>query len=108
MIEFFEMSIAISLALILLFLLFFGLYMLFLSTRVYVLYKLDDYTFIAVFGNEDEVVSYFWSLCDTTKDLLKIPMYKTNSFRAIKVYFNTLGYGVKLCRSGDVYGKFNR
>lgn len=108
MFELFENFIVITIALLLLFVLFFGLYMLFLSTRVYVLYKLDDFSFVAVFGDENEVISYFWSLCDTTKELLKVPMYKTKSFRAAKVYLKTLGYGVMLCRSGGVNGKFNR
>lgn len=108
MIDIFEKSIVITLALLLLFLLFFCLYMLFLSTRVYVLYKLDDFSFVAAFGNEDEFISYFWSLCDTTKEILKIPMYKTHSFRAAKIYLKSLGYGIMLCRSGDIDGKFNR
>lgn len=62
-------------------------------SKVYALLDKND-VLIAVFGSRSEVLSFFWKLCDTTKEDLKIPMFKSNYFRVAVSYFNTLGYSL--------------
>lgn len=61
------------------------------NTKVYVLKDKND-ILIAAFGSKSEVLSFFWALCDTTKEDFKLPMFKSDSFRVAKLYLTSLGY----------------
>lgn len=76
--------------------------------KIYILLDQND-VFLAAFGSSSEVLSFFWKLCDITKENFKFPMFKSDSIRVAEIYFNTLGYKLIKCKPEDFeIGKYDR